>query len=149
MAQFYLTSFKVNADKGLDQHPDNMAWSSAVYQPHWLPQLPKAEWMDIRPDGKNWIRPREFIDQDRPLDEYFQALAELYASRQAEVEEWIEGLTTYHNIICCWCPYDRAAKRQIERWGTFVCHTAAVGDFLQGLGYEVLADEDRKIMVRP
>lgn len=148
--RFHLTSFRVNAEMGLGDEPDTTSWSSAVYQPHWLPQLPKAEWMDIRPDRSGqWIRPREFMEQENPLDGYFQALAELYQSRMGEVEDWIAGLTTRFNVICCWCPYDKAAKRQLQEWGTFVCHTAAVGQFLEELGFDVGIDEDRYKMVWP
>lgn len=148
MRQFVLTSFRVYHEGRLTN-----GWSSAVYQPRWYTPLPKAYWMDIRPErtpGSKWIRPREFIDQDRPLDGYFQALRELYSSRADEVKDWIANLPEERIHICCWCPYDKAARRQIEEWGTFVCHTAAVGAFLSDVvGQPVEYDDDRRRMVMP
>ena len=147
---FYLTSFKVAYELGFANHEDNEVWSSAVSQPHWYPQRPKAGWMDIRPvAGGTWIRPREFISMDKPLEGYFQALQELYNSRRDEALEWAETRPVPNVVICCWCPYDKAAQRQLAEHGSFVCHTAAVGEFLKGLGFGVVADEDRKKMVLP
>lgn len=145
-----LTSFK-RAAENEDDWPSAYIWSSSVYQPDWLPQRPKAEWMDIRPGrtGK-WIRPRLFVDQEEPLNGYFEALLELYESRLPAVERWIEATATYeHTWIACWCPYDKAAKRQLDEWGTFVCHTAAVGYFLEEQGLSVNLDRDRHKMVWP
>lgn len=144
---FFLTSFRKAVE--LDETVWDI-WSSAVYQPHWLPQRPKAKWMDIRPDFKGtWIRPREFIEMDYPLDGYFDTLATLYDSRQPMINEWLASLPDKDIAICCWCPYDKAAQRQLEEHGTFVCHTAAVGSKLESMGLWVDYDNDRERMVMP
>jgi len=152
-----LTSFRRAAENEEKQranfpHSTLNIWSGAVYQPHWLPQRPKAEWMDIREDGHSWIRPREFMDRNLPLDGYFQALQELYESRLDQIWKWadaarlLEGVVTW---VCCWCPYDQAAKRQLAEYGTFVCHLAAVGRMLNQLGFKIQYDQDRTRMVQP
>lgn len=103
--------------------------------------------MDIRPGYQGtWIRPREYVNLNAPLDGYFMALLDLYASRAADADEWLQSVGD-NVAVCCWCPYDKAAQRQLKEFGTFVCHTAAVGRFLQELGYGVAYDLDREKMV--
>ena len=136
----YLTSFfKIKElPKGV------IPYSAAVYQPKGF-SLEKVAWTDIRKDGK-WIRPREFLDCDNPLHSYRAAMLDLYGSRIEEAKEWAAGLTG-PVALCCWCPYDRAAKRQIETFGSFVCHTAVLSEFCsQELGLPVWEDADRRRM---
>jgi hypothetical protein len=145
-----LTSFNRAAEHEAEW-PGAYIWSSAVRQPDWLPQRPKAEWMDIRPTPRaKWTRPRLFLDHPSdPLVGYFDALMDLYESRLSDVERWVETTADHeHTWVCCWCPYDTAAKRQIEEWGTFVCHTAAVGLVLERMGLPVVYDKDRGRMER-
>jgi hypothetical protein len=116
--------------------------SVAVYQPKWYPPLPKLDVFDIRQDGK-WTRPRDFINDNQPLAAYEAALYGMY----------VERLTPLYDLelpdpvaLCCWCPYDRAAKRQLKEHGSFVCHTEVVGTVLKELNFQVLKDEDRARM---
>jgi hypothetical protein len=107
--------------------------------------------MDIRPvKGGKWIRPREFLDHHKdPLTGYFDALLDLYESRHSDVERWVEVTAAHEQTwVACWCPYDTAAKKQIEEWGTYVCHTAAVGLTLERMGLPVVYDKDRGRMER-
>lgn len=120
------------------------AFSAAVYQPQGY-SLPKADWADIRRNG-TWTRPRDFVGQgEDPLLLYHQALLNLYAERWDEIEHWIRSVGNDF-ALCCWCPYDRAAQRQLHEHGSFVCHTAVVGEVLQDHGVRVWYDEDRRRM---
>ena len=133
----YLTSFKK-----FHQLPSSVKiWSAAVYQPKGL-TLPKADWTDIRDDEGQWIRPRLFLAEDKPLQAYRQRLLDLYENRILQANAWRSGLTG-DNALCCWCPYDQAAERQLEEWGSFVCHTAVLGEFLAAIGEAVWYDSDR------
>ncbi len=119
-----------------------------MYQPKGF-NLPKVAWTDIRRDGGEWIRPRLFIEEESPLDAYWEAIINHYYTRRTAVEEWLAGVQT-PVALCCWCPYDRAAKRQLEEFGTFICHTGPLGDFL-AFEYDVPVwyDEDRRDLARP
>lgn len=135
-------------------------YSVAVYQPKGF-NYPKLDFFDIRQNGR-WIRPRDFIGEQYPLTKYQEVLERLYYTREAEIRAWKESLANYVNndvrtnttkvALCCWCPYDRAAQRQLQTHGTFVCHTAIIGKIIQqlqpgfmpGVGY----DKDRDKMVK-
>jgi hypothetical protein len=48
------------------------------------------------------------------------------------------------DILCCWCPYSRPAQRQLERFGSFVCHTGVLGEFLvDKFAVPIQYDQDR------
>lgn len=135
-----LTSFQRSHNIG---HP---ACSVAVYQPEGY-ALPKVEWADIR-RGKVWTRPRDFIAEPDPLAAYHQSLLDLYRTREDQIRQWIEANGRFWTTmaLCCWCPYDRAAQRQLGEHGSFVCHSAVVGEILEELGVRVWYDSDRRLM---
>lgn len=155
----FLTSFRRYFEA--DTKPKTpLAYSIAVYQPKWYPPLPETRVFDIRtPDGK-WTRPRDFIpeghDPTQPSDEllaqYRDVLLNLYRGRAEQIGEFLDeaGVNTGFNVVlCCWCPYDRAAKRQLHDYGSFVCHSAVVELYLNEAGVEnVVRDADREQMVR-
>ena len=121
-------------------------YSAAVYQPKGF-NYPKAEWADIRNDEGRWIRPRDFIGEDEPLLQYHHALLNLYYSRRDDIGAWLSPLGNLPFVLCCWCPYDRAAQRQIAEHGSFVCHTAVIGEHLERHhGVQVFYDDDRRKM---
>lgn len=121
--------------------PDVPKFSAAVYQPKGY-NSPKAHWADIRRNGA-WTRPRDFISKPSPLIVYRSALWDLYASRHDAIERWIEDRAG-STALLCWCPYDKAAQRQLNEWGSFVCHTAVIGEYLSTvLKVPVWYDADR------
>jgi hypothetical protein len=139
-----LTSFRNG--EGLVNHMP--VWSAAVYQPRGI-DFPKAQWADIRDENGVWTRPRNFVDQPRPLVSYKEALWTLYSNREEEIAEWLRENHTDEVAMCCWCPYDRAAQRQLKEWGSFVCHTAVMGLYLENIfEIEVHYDGDRDRMVK-
>jgi hypothetical protein len=120
----YLTSF---AKSG--QRPEGVTpYSAAVYQPKGM-SFPKVEWTDIRAEAGLWIRPRVFAGQSDPLFRYAHRLYGLYDDRVDQAWEWIRHGPTDVALLC-WCPYDKAARRQLEEHGSFVCHLTAVGQWL-------------------
>lgn len=120
---------------------DMPKFSVAVYQPKGY-GFPKAYWADIRESGA-WIRPRDFISESLPLVAYRSALWDLYAGRHEAIERWVEDLAGSVALLC-WCPYDKAAQRQLKDWGSFVCHTAVIGEYLSTvLKVPVWYDADR------
>ena len=136
-----ITSFRCS-------HNLEAVWSAAVYQPKGY-HYPKAEWADIRDENGKWTRPRDFIGEEDPLLAYRQALLNLYASRTNVVAQWLAQVSTFWGefALCCWCPYDRAAQRQLQEHGSFVCHTAVIGEHLeQHHGVQVFYDNDRRLM---
>lgn len=141
MKNVYLTSF-------LRSHslpPGVVPYSAAVYPPRGYEGYPKVAWTDIRRDGE-WIRPRQFVSEERPLEAYRNALWTLYESRRKEAAIWV-GEVEHDVALCCWCPHDRAAKRQVEQWGSFVCHTAVLSEFIyERLGVAVWEDGERRHM---
>lgn len=148
-------------------------YSIAVYQPRWFPQLPKLDVFDIRDAAGQWVRPRNFIPdftdydnytENRPADpvllqRYHDTLAGMYRERtrasglalavgDLELARAVYPTSEGRDIaLCCWCPYDKAAKRQIESYGSFVCHSWPVETVLCELGYDVVRDADRQEMV--
>lgn len=141
MKNIYLTSFM----RSHSLPPGVVPYSAAVYQPKGY-SYEKVAWTDIRPAGGQWIRPREFLSEDEPLDGYRQALLSLYGSRKEAAVAWRDSVP--HDVaLCCWCPYDRAAQRQLDQFGSFVCHTAVLGEFIYNeLGVAVWEDADRRKM---
>lgn len=138
--QVYLTSFFQSSKL----NPSIKRWSGAVYQPKGY-NYPKADCWDIRKDGK-WIRPREFLEAEKPLIEYRNALWELYDSRRPQIEQWLgqHGWDEQFAAVCCWCPSDKAAKKQLDLFGSFVCHTSVVGEYLsEEMKIPVWYDSDR------
>jgi hypothetical protein len=146
MTAVLLTSFfksKEAAEKGYD------LYSVAVYQPKSY-FLPKLDFFDIRGPGGRWTRPRDFAHLPNPLVSYRDALMSLYRSRAGDIVRWYEKLEgSDHPVaaLCCWCPYDKAAQRQLKEWGSFVCHTEVIRQALISIGAEqVEIDDDRKLM---
>ncbi len=145
----HLTSFKRwHAGPGIQR---GLAYSIAVYQPKWLPQLDVAPVFNILNEERNWIRPRDFIPPDHDgkpnqalLRRYYQALTRLYDSREEQIQQFLrDHRLNSHIYLCCWCPYDRAAQRQIKDFGSFVCHAAVVGSWLVEHGVRVMRDKPR------
>ena len=158
----YLTSFKrfhAAEERGglLDFQGQRMpGYSIAVYQPKNYPRLPKLDIFDIRNEAGEWTRPRNFIRYDDTpahnealLRRYHDALVGMYQQRFErggfEVED-LEKALGDDVALCCWCPYDRAAQRQLKDYGSFVCHSTVVRTFLLELGTEVILDADREKM---
>lgn len=146
-----LTSFKRWHDAPIE---GVKPYSIAVYQPHWYPALRESRWFDIREQGK-WIRPRDFVppnhDPTKPdmkiIRAYRNALMGLYLDRLPQIEHFLDHAG--QNIaLCCWCPYDKAAKRQLEDYGGFVCHSAVIDQLLSITGWDVERDADREKMVK-
>jgi len=96
------------------------------------------------------------------LDHYHDTLLEMYEQRyhleargtgQAVELEGVLGGAYFGGdgendvALCCWCPYDKAAKRQLADYGSFICHSWPVESFLKELGVEVVRDADREQMV--
>ncbi len=120
-------------------------WSVAVYQPKGY-RYPKVDWADIRLDGK-WIRPREFLGEPDPAAAYFKFMVEMYRSRIDEAAEWLQDYYVHDVAFCCWCPHDRAARAQLEEFGSFICHTGPLAAFLRDdCGVEVVLDKARELM---
>ena len=168
----YLTSFKrwhqpnPNDDIAGPDIAIGRAYSIAVYQPDWFPQLPKLNLFDIRDENKQWVRPRNFMpafefasgdldtDVGNPnapnqelLKRYHDTLVGIYEERWHRGDNTDILLREQDTALCCWCPYDKAAQRQLEDYGSFVCHSWPVETFLKGLGVEVVRDADRGRMV--
>ena len=126
--------------------------SAAVYQPKGF-SFPKVAWTDIREQGGAWIRPREFVGVSLKNPEgidpalvYRDYLLKHYYSRLEAAERWADSLT--HDVaLCCWCPRDRAAQRQLKEFGSYICHTAVLSEFCHNeLGLTVWEDGDRRQM---
>lgn len=121
-------------------------YSCAVYQPKGY-NYPKIEWTDIRREG-HWTRPRDFLTAYKPLDAYREALWALYSSREEAIHKWLYGIKG-EVALCCWCPFDRAAQRQLVEHGSFVCHTAVLGLVLEKKFHQIVTyDADREKMVK-
>lgn len=137
--QVYITSFF----KSHYVPKDVERFSAAVYPPKGYEWMPKAAWTDIRDIKGNWTRPRNFVKAENPLTAYRQALWDLYSARQLEASRWLserEGAFA----LCCWCPSDRAAQRQLKEWGSFICHTSVLGEFISStFNIPVWYDADR------
>lgn len=117
-----------------------------VYPPKGYEHYPKIEWTDIRREDGTWIRPREFVSQDEPLLAYWEALLQHYDERLPQAEQWADALLG-DVAMCCWCPHDRAAQRQLEEHQSFVCHTGPLGWWIETrLGLRVWYDEERRNM---
>ncbi len=109
------------------------------------------------------------------LRRYHDTLLKMYQKRWSQQTHWEEGTEGAHFggrvctaecfiryvnrvqhtsslisdvALCCWCPYNRAAQRQLADYGSFVCHSWPVETFLKELGIEVKRDKDRERMVR-
>lgn len=80
---------------------------------------------------------------DGDVQAYYQGLIALYRSRHEDVTAWVDAHEGEDVTVACWCPHTKAAKRQLEQFGTFVCHTLAVARVLQQYGWTVELDEDR------
>lgn len=108
------------------------AWSAAMYQPHWYPG--KLRQLGIfliqEQPGWDWIRPRMFAHYKEPLVEYGHELYQLYKLRKDRIERWVDHVQGKSVALCCWCPYDKAAQRQLKEHGSFVCHLGVVAWFL-------------------
>lgn len=124
------------------------AWSIAVYQPKLYPSLRKVKCFEIV-DNNKWIRPRNFVNEKYPLESYSNALYTVYKQRRKEFQRWLHVADTYKTVyLCCWCPYDSAAQRQLIEHGSYVCHSAVVEWFLRKeFGVECQRDDDRSKMV--
>lgn len=139
----------------LEEYDFDNAYSIAVYQPNWYRPLQVTSVFDIRNEAGEWTRPRDFIpeghDPTQPSDEllrsYRNALMGLYLDRRDAISRLLSS-TSDDLTLCCWCPYDKAAKRQLHDYGSFVCHSAVVELYLELSGITVHRDPDRERMVR-
>jgi hypothetical protein len=131
------------------------AFSIAVYQPKWFPKLPDLNLFKITTTEGKWVRPRDFLteghDATQPdpglLKKYHDTLKGMYEERWDKKYQRL--LALYEELaLCCWCPYDHAAKRQLNDYGSFVCHSWPAGTFLSERGYRVFRDKDRAKMVK-
>jgi hypothetical protein len=106
--------------------------------------FPKANWCDIRDKDGKWIRPREFIKSKNPMAEYRIALTKHYNMRHKKIRKFFEGIDDEENVaLLCWCPYERAAQRQLRQFGSYICHLSVIGRVLDDMGYSVWLDSDR------
>ncbi len=139
----YLTSYQLS-----HALPDGvLRCQCTVYPPKGYEHYPKVDWTDIRQGDGSWIRPRVFMDQFDPPKAYHDALMKLYESRIIEATSWAVNLQS-DVALCCWCPYDRAAQRQLHEHGSFICHTEVLGEFLENrIGLRVWRDADRAKML--
>jgi hypothetical protein len=121
-------------------------YSVAVQWPRGYEHIPRVEWALILDSNGKWIRPREFLDQVEPLAAYRAALMAQYESRIFQAKLWLDAQPDSFAMLC-WCPYDRAAQRQLEEHGTFVCHTGVLAEFMERrLDCQVWLDGDRRRM---
>ena len=134
----YLTSFEKS-----DELPKKVErWSAAVYQPAGF-KYPKANCFDIREFSGQWIRPREYMAEKQPLLMYRKALLKLYKGRAKRILKWV-GEQGDDVALCCWCPFEKAAQRQLKEWGSYVCHLSVVGEYLADNTEELVwYDSDR------
>jgi hypothetical protein len=141
----YITSFKESVAPIFGDRK----FSVAVYQPVGF-AYPKLEWADIRDSSGRWIMPRNFIGYKEPLEHYVRHLWRLYQTRAADIYAWSKVART-GDVLCCWCPYEQAAQRQIREHGSFVCHTSVVGLYLNHvMRMNIVYDDDRtKLMWKP
>jgi hypothetical protein len=123
-----------------------------MYQPRQY-GFSRVDWALIgKPDGSNWIRPRNFIDLPDPLAAYKAALWIRYNERTELAHAWFHSIEQAFPGVAgvaflCWCPYDQAAQRQMREHGSFVCHTAVLGEWIENrLGHRVWFDHDRRHM---
>jgi len=135
----FITSFFVSKEAEVDE-----LWSAAVYQPKGY-NFPKAAWADIRDSSGAWIRPRNFLDSSDPAAAYFERMYEHFMARSFDIAEWYSACDGVPGL-CCWCPYDKAARRQLAEFGSFICHTGPIAAVLTDLGYEVVLDKARDNM---
>lgn len=76
---------------------------------------------------------------------YWNGLRDMYAEWLDEDEEAAGTLAlTDYVVLACWCPRTRKAREQLDRYGSFICHTGPLGEALTEAGYDVVFDEDRK-----
>jgi len=152
----HLTSFK-------RYHDDKWTMpgvSIAVYQPKWYPQLPKIDYFDIRNEKGSWIRPRDFVPPNHDRTKFDFSIVEAYATelihqyhlRYTDIWDWLKENQLFQRsdiALCCWCPHDKAAGRQIKDFGTYVCHSAVVEKFLNDhFDVDVIRDKERGNMVQ-
>lgn len=117
-------------------------FSVAVYQPAGF-NYPKLDWADIRDSSGQWIMPRNFKQFNKPLEHYVRALWHHYQRRSADIYAWTK-VAKSGDVLCCWCPYETAAQRQIRQFGSFVCHTSVIALLLEhDFRMNVVLDEDR------
>ncbi len=124
--------------------------SVAMYTPKGYEHIARLDWALIgKPDGTDWIRPRQFIGADDPLPQYRAALWRRYDERIHVARSWGDYIGDDYNAVafCCWCPHDRAAQRQMGEHGSFVCHTDVLGEWIEArLGARVWFDSERRHM---
>lgn len=109
----------------------------------WEPRdfVPGGDWSPHRREDPDLLR------------RYHDTLLGMYRERWDVVQEYAANtgqpaLPESDIALCCWCPYDKAAQRQLEDYGSFVCHSWPVETFLRKLGVDVHRDVDRQRMVR-
>src|SRR3990170_1746497 len=134
----YLTSFyQYHRSTHRDRVP---GYSIARWQPKWYQPLPA-----LRLFHPGQIRPRDFGGD---LQAYHETLLVIFRQRYTSHDQRKWPWKQNGDIaLCCWCPYAKAATRQIKEFGTFVCHSWPAETFLKELGLEVIRDGDRKGMM--
>jgi len=141
MSEILLTSFK----RSLKLPISFSKYSVAVYQPKGF-NYPKLRIFEIVDHTGRWIRPSNFVKDSDPLISYRDTLYNLYSTRKNSIENWFNSIIGQDVALCCWCPYDRAAQRQLKEHGSFVCHTEVIRYFAKYLGFNLDIDFDRQKM---
>jgi hypothetical protein len=138
----YLGSFVAGSRWGAGDR-----WSGARWAPAWAKSWPVAEWAQpLRADGSA-IKLRDF--GENPLLGYREYMLNLYRDRYVAIKDWVEALDGEGPVaLCCWCPYTRVAKLQIERFGTYHCHLDVVSHVLSSMEVEVRWFKEPHTMLR-
>lgn len=98
-------------------------WSGARFAPQQMKDWPVADWAQpFYPDTGRTIYVSDFKD----IEAYFSFMVDLYQARWDKIQEWLDSLKG-NVVLACWCPYTKAAKAEIEKHGTFMCHLLPIG----------------------
>ncbi len=100
----------------------------ACWKPDWC-KYRDLEFLFPRDKNGNRLRLRMF---DGSVDGYINALREGYEFRWEKIEEWLLSLKKNEQyILCCWCPHSSSSKEQLQKTGTFFCHTVLIGKMIR------------------
>lgn len=115
-------------------------WSAARWAPDFAQQWPVAKWAaPLRPDGTA-VKLRDFGDD--PLPKYRTYVLDLYRSRWPAIRDWVFRYDGTHQALCCWCPFTKTARVQLEHFGSFHCHLGVVAEVLSKSGVVVMVGEE-------
>jgi len=123
-----LTSFKDSEwiTKKLNIDKENI-YSVARWQPKGY-SYKKLTFLSATDKEGNKLLLRNF---ENPIQDYADALKEGYKARWKEIKKWLNNLDNNEDIIlACWCPHSKQTEKQIEKFGTFCCHTGLIGKMI-------------------